>query len=129
MTRSGALDRLRTEASRFLTGPYLLTVTAQRRPHCIMVAVTWRADRIVVSAPSEWAASESADLKEVSLLWPPVEPGGYSLIVDGIATTDVTGDGSSLWITPTRAVFHRTGATRAPGGSTCKSDCISILPV
>jgi hypothetical protein len=51
----------------------------------------------------------------VSLLWPPVDVADYSLIVDGTATVS----GSSVRITPTRAVRHRP----APDGG---NDCAPI---
>ena len=39
----------------------------------------------------------------VTVIWPPAEPGGYTLIVDGRA--EVTDDG--LTVTPTKAILHR----------------------
>ena len=55
----------------------------------------------------------------VTLVWPPSEPGGYTLIVDGRAD-------SSTKIVPSRAVLHRKatpGATTRPG---CLHDCVPI---
>jgi hypothetical protein len=56
----------------------------------------------------------------VSLVWPPSEPGGHSLIVDATATT--AGDDGRVILEPTRAVLHRTVAT--PNASAAgESDC------
>jgi len=48
---------------------------------------------------------------EVTLLWPPREPGGYSLIVDGHAETT---DSDSLGVVPTRALLHRDADPDSP---------------
>jgi hypothetical protein len=124
--RSPGLDRLRAE-SRSRTGdPYLLTVTAGGRPHCGTVTVTWDApdgSLAVWPVPGPWAQAEAAGYRQVSLLWPPAEPGGYSLIADG---TGGPGPDGTLIVTVTRAVLHRRGP--APAGSTasCGSDCIPL---
>ena len=58
----------------------------------------------------------------ITLVWPPREPGGYSLIVDG--TGDATD--TSLRVVPDRAVLHRpatAGSTPRPG---CKDDCMPL---
>ncbi|OHV03858.1 hypothetical protein [Mycobacterium talmoniae] len=59
---------------------------------------------------------------DVTLLWPPQVPGGYSLIVDGHATgTD------PLTVAPTRAVLHRPVTVDSPP-STCSPayDCVDL---
>lgn len=45
------------------------------------------------------------DTTPLSLLWPPHEDGGYSLIADG--TGEVSSDGEQLTITVHAAVLHR----------------------
>ena len=124
---TAVVEPLREEASKFTTEPYLLTVDGEHRPHCITTSITWREARIIVRAPSEWNASEAAGHKDVSLLWPPAETGGYSLIVDGVADACWVADEMMLMIDPTRAVLHRAGRASDPGSS-CSSDCVSILP-
>ncbi len=122
------LNLLQVEAARFGTEPYLVTVTAGHEPHCSVVAVDWGVGtgRMVVRAPSNWAESDANGLRQVTLLWSPREPGGYSLIVNGVAAW---ADGPSthrLGIVATRAVLHRPGAPSSPGSS-CGSDCVPIL--
>ena len=59
----------------------------------------------------------------VALLWPPAEPGGYSLIVDGDATTA----DDRLVVAPTKAVLHRPGPPPpAAAASGCTSDCVRV---
>jgi hypothetical protein len=40
-----------------------------------------------------------------TLVWPPVDTGGYSLIVDGAASGDA--DASAVTVAPTKAILHR----------------------
>ncbi|PRC51529.1 hypothetical protein C6A85_63615, partial [Mycobacterium sp. ITM-2017-0098] len=54
-----------------------------------------------------------------TLVWPPREPGGYTLIVDGAASA--SGDGLS--IQPTGAVLHRPATPGTPTASGCGDDC------
>ncbi|HTY33132.1 pyridoxamine 5'-phosphate oxidase family protein [Mycobacterium sp.] len=65
--------------------------------------------------------------RDVTLLWPPTEPGGYSLIVDGSA--EVTGPENPadetvrLGVVPTRALLHR--EADSPGAAKgCLHDCV-----
>jgi hypothetical protein len=61
----------------------------------------------------------------VSLLWPPAEPGGYSLIVDGTAAAGVRE--GRLAVTPTRAVLHRPASAPGDARPGCSADCVPIL--
>jgi hypothetical protein len=63
------------------------------------------------------------------LLWPPREPGGYSLIVDGraeVTDADDSDDGTArLLVVPTRALLHRNADPSTPGSATgCLHDCV-----
>jgi hypothetical protein len=65
----------------------------------------------------------------VTLLWPPSEPGGYSLIVDGLAEvaepSDSDGDTAALRVVPTRALLHRNADPTTPGSAKgCLHDCV-----
>ncbi|MGH8989708.1 MAG: hypothetical protein ACRDXC_14125 [Acidimicrobiales bacterium] len=124
------MDQLLAEASAFGTDPYLVTVTADSRPHCAVVVVEWDVEGggLVVRAPSSWGGSVSSGHRQVTLLWSPPEPGGYSLIVDGTAGTSVGPGSDRLCIVPTRAVLHRPGPPPSAGGS-CGADCLPILGV
>lgn len=67
-----------------------------------------------------------AHRRDVTLLWPPTEPGGYSLIVDGGAeVTDASGDTARLGVVPTRALLHRDAAPDSPEAAKgCLHDCV-----
>lgn len=58
----------------------------------------------------------------VTLLWPPREPGGYTLIVDG--TAELTSD--ELRVVPEHAVLHRPAARRVEAKPGCQDDCVPL---
>jgi hypothetical protein len=119
-----ALEQLRDETLRFTFAPYLLTVGDDARPHAVAVAATWESDRLAMDVGKRTAHNASVR-PQVSLLWPPNEPGGYSLIVDGTAAS-TSGDGR-ITVAPTRAVLHRPAAAPDSAGSGCSADCVPIL--
>lgn len=118
------IDKLRDEIAGLARAPYLLTVTAEGRPHAVAVAVTATADALVMRAGGKTTAN-AARSPLVSLVWPADEAGGYSLIVDGDAAV---GDGGDIRITPTGAVLHRPGPAPSSSPSACGSDCIPLAP-
>jgi hypothetical protein len=108
------LADVREVAARQMPFAYLLTVSDDSTARA--VAVSPRFDGGLITCEAGRHSCENAAARpNVSLLWPPVDPGDYSLIVDGAATVD----GSALRITAARAVRHRP----APAGG---SDCITV---
>ncbi len=93
---------------------YLLTVSDDGRPHAVAITVHVGEATIAGEAGNRTCANATRR-PDVSLLWPPARPEDYSLIVDGTASVD----GSTIQITPQRAVRHRP----APGGG---SDCAPV---
>jgi hypothetical protein len=67
-----------------------------------------------------------AQRSDVTLLWPPPEPGGYSLIVDGRAeATDSDTETARLGVVPTRALLHRDADPDSPKAAKgCLHDCV-----
>ena len=120
------LERLRDEVTTFGATPYLLTVTDDGRPHAVSASVSWEGDELVMPA-GRTSARNAAGRDEVTLLWAPVERGGYSLIVDGLATVRETGeDARTITFRPAKAVLHRSAPAPQPGG--CAHDCVTVLP-
>jgi hypothetical protein len=111
------------DLARTLTGygiAYLITVGADARPHAVQVRPRLEADRIVLASAGDRTRRNAAERGTVTLLWPPVEPSGYTLLVDGAATVTEAG----LEITVTHAVLHRApDRPAAPAGDDCGSDC------
>ena len=67
-----------------------------------------------------------AHRSDVTLLWPPSEPGGYSLIVDGRAeATESDAQTVRLGVVPTRALLHRDADPDSPEAAKgCLHDCV-----
>ena len=116
------LDRLHEETTRFGPSPYVLTVSDDGRPHAVAVVVEWDGDQLVLGAGRSTAAN-ATDRPGVTLLWPPYELGGYSLLVDGSATvTPADGEEPArIAVQPEKAILHRSppGIDRSGHGSDC----------
>ena len=82
---------------------YLLTVRDDIRPHVVAVSPVWDAGRMAMHV-GRGSAHNVGERPAVTLCYPPVEPDGYSLIVDGAATVD--GE-AMVGLAPTGAVLHR----------------------
>ena len=118
------LERLRQTTAEH-DGGYLLTVTDDARPHAVHAAFAWEGDVLVAEVGARTAGNAAAR-PAVSLLYPPREPGGYSLIVDGTAAV-APGEGKrAVRITPTKAVLHRPAAVADPTRA-CADDCVPLL--
>jgi hypothetical protein len=126
MSELRPIDQLRAESARFGNHPYLLTQGEDGRPHAVAVSIEWQGDRILMSAGTHSTANVAAR-PLVSLLWPPVEAGGYSLIVDGDGCVIGSGSDARISVTPTRGVLHRPGVSTASAARGCGSDCIPLL--
>ena len=50
----------------------------------------------------------------------------YSLIIDAIATVEVTPGGPCLHLAPTRSVLHQPVPAPDPSTSACGSDCVPL---
>ena len=125
------LADLRAEAS---TRPYayLLTVSDDGRPHSVAVQPAFDGGALLADVGGRTQRNVGAR-PLVALVWPPVEAGGYSLIVD--CEGAVEGE-SAVRLSPTKAVLHRPapansaaatgeGVDAAEAGS-CGSDCVAV---
>ncbi|HET8599387.1 MAG TPA: pyridoxamine 5'-phosphate oxidase family protein [Segeticoccus sp.] len=103
---------------------YLVTVTADGGPHAVATAPRVVGDAVVVDEVGSRSRTNATERPKVSLLYPPSDPDGHSLIVDGVASVADAG----VTIAPTRAVRHR--PHERPGGgvsaSGCGSDCLPV---
>lgn len=101
---------------------YLITIADGDRIHTSPVQPTLEGDGLFVADPSSRVQANTGQRPKVSLVWPPREPDGYTLIVDGAAQLE----GENLKVTPTRAILHRPEVIAPPDGDSCVSDCIEI---
>jgi hypothetical protein len=122
------LGELAAAIARFSTTPYLLTAGAEGRPHAVSAAPVWQGTTLVCGAGRRTSSNVTAQ-PAVSLLWPPDEVGGYTLIVDATA---VVAD-ADIVLTPTNAVLHRaadhpggSGGSTATSGTGCGADCVPV---
>ena len=106
---------------------YLLTVGEDLRAHAVAVQPTLEDGGLLMTGLGRRTSENLAARPDVSLVWPPHEPGGYSLIVDGRATViDETAR-----VEPGHAVLHRPAdhapdASAATGGTGCGNDCVPL---
>jgi hypothetical protein len=115
------LDQLAAALEDF-TFAYLVTVGDDYRAHTVAVEPVFADGVINVGPVGGGTRRNLAQHDGVTLVWPPHQPGGYTLIVDG--TGELTD--TSLLVMPSRAVLHREAA---PGVSTrpgCLHDCVPL---
>jgi hypothetical protein len=108
---------------------YLVTVDDDFRVHTVTVEPELRGDVMDVGLIGGRTRKNVESRSAVTLLWPPSEPAGYSLIVDGraevVETADTDDNTTALRVVPTRALLHRNADPNSPGPATgCLHDCV-----
>jgi hypothetical protein len=121
------VEALPETIARYGPATFLLTTSDDGRPHATHVVVEVDGPRLRCPLGRRTARNGTAQ-PLVSFLWPPDEPGGYSLIVDGeIAVEPAVGDGDARGvITATKAVLHRPAPVEGAEEAACGSDCLKI---
>ena len=103
---------------------YLITVGDDYRAHTVTVEPQLRGATLDVGLIGGRTRGNLVQRRDVTLLWPPTEPGGYSLIVDGTAElTDSSDETVRLGVVPTRALLHRE-ADSPSAAKGCLHDCV-----
>ncbi|WP_419864611.1 hypothetical protein [Candidatus Poriferisodalis sp.] len=114
------------QMEQFGTAAYVLTVRDDATPHIAHLDMRLDGDVLRCGA-SRSAAANVAQRPTISLLWPPFEPGGYSMIVDAEARTVDGDDGLELELRPTSGVLHRPATPATPAANpNCSSDCAPL---
>ncbi len=105
---------------------YLLSVGAQATVKVVTVEPTVVDGVVLVKSPGKGTVANLAGNGAVTLVFPPPEPRGFSLLVDGIG--EVAGE--DVRVTPTGAVLHRPAshADGPPAPDGCGNDC-APLPI
>jgi hypothetical protein len=104
---------------------YLLTVRDDLRPHIVAVTPSWEGGQLTMDV-GQGTARNAVARPSISLCYPPVEDGGYSLIVDGDASVEGQ---AVVRFTPTGAVLHRPAPDGFSGSTTgCGNDCEPVGP-
>lgn len=134
------LKRLAAALSDYPFG-YLITVDDRYRVHTVTVEPVLReladcpeADRgasgavIDVGLIGGRTRENLSHRSDVTILWPPSKPGGYSLIVDGRAEasdSDRHSETAQCRVAPTRALLHREAEPDSPAAAKgCRHDCV-----
>ena len=114
------------QMEQFGTAAYVLTVRDDATPHIAHLDVRLDGEVLRCGA-SRSAAANVAQRPNISVLWPPHEPGGYSMIVDAVARTAERADGLELELRPTSGVLHRPATPACPPAApSCSSDCAPL---
>ncbi|MDN5750913.1 MAG: hypothetical protein L0H64_20795 [Pseudonocardia sp.] len=106
---------------------YLVTVRDDgERTHVVAATPTLVGGHLLVPDPGRTTRANLAARPAATLVWPPAEPGGYTLIVDGVAELR---DGQ-VRVQPSRAVLHRPAPDQAGSSTGCTADCaeLSVVP-
>lgn len=99
---------------------YLVTVSEEGRSHVLSVWPHVTEEGLVVDGVGRHSQANAAAQPTVTLVWPPADPGGFSLLVDGVATVD----GSTITVVPGKAILHRPAP--GPDGRRAGSDCVDV---
>lgn len=102
---------------------YLITVSDEARSHVVAVSPTLTSGVLTVIDLGRRTRMNAEAHPSVTLVWPPTEPGGYSLIVDG----DAALNGAGLELPAARAVLHRPAPSpHDVAEGECGSDCVEL---
>jgi hypothetical protein len=115
------VSKLAVELDRYGASAFVLTVRDDSTPHVAQVTLSVEGGTLRCPA-SRTAARNVVDRPSMSILWPPFEEGGYSMIVDGECAVD----GDDLVITPTNGVLHRPAPAPEGSEADCGSDCAPL---
>jgi hypothetical protein len=103
------------------TFAYLVTVGDDYHAHTVAVEPVL-ADGVIDVGDVGGSSRRNAALhNDVTLVWPPSQRGGYTLIVDGHGRP--TDEDAPMQVVPTRAVLHRKAAPGIATRPGCKDDC------
>lgn len=117
------LDALRHELAAHERPAYVVTAGAAGGPHLVATYLTW-SDGGFVAGCGGTTARNLAARPEVSVVVPPNEADGYSLIFDATGVV-VEGEPDTIRLTPVHAVLHRpAGGPDDVGG--CGHDCVPL---
>ena len=99
---------------------YLVTVADDARAHVLSVWPQLVDGGILVDGVGRHTQANAAAHPDVTLVYPPLDAGGYTLLVDGTATVA----GSDVTIVPAKAILHRPAA--GADGRRAGSDCVDV---
>lgn len=123
MSINVGLDELRSALEQFGSG-YLLT-TSDGKVKVVTVDPESTDDALRLEDPGQGSRANLESNPSVTLVFPPLEARGYTLLVDGTATVH----DSTVLVNPSNAVLHRPArhADGPPPPDGCGEDCVPVL--
>lgn len=116
------LDQLADALADF-TFAYLITVGDDFRAHTVAVQPVLADGIVDVGAIGNTTRNNVTEHAGVTVVWPPSQSGGYTLIVDGQGHPTDNG----LTVVPSRAVLHRPATPESPATNPgCLHDCVPL---
>ena len=119
------VEALPETVARYGPKTFLLTTGADGRPHATHVLVEIDG-AILRCGIGRRTARNATEQPLVSFLWPPTEPGGHTLIVDGEMLIERADDEPVGVITATKAVLHRSALSARTEDAACGADRLRI---
>jgi hypothetical protein len=109
---------------------YLLTVGSQGTVKVVTVEPIVQDGALVIADASKGTVANLAGNPQVTLVFPPPLPKGFTLLVDGTAEVD----GDDVRVTPSGAVLHRPGVhadgppppSAGEATDSCVNDCAPV---
>ncbi|MHA7666096.1 pyridoxamine 5'-phosphate oxidase family protein [Mycolicibacterium sp. HS_4_1] len=102
---------------------YLVTVTDDHRAHVVTVQPTLADGVFDIAAIGTRTSENLKHHSDVTLIYPPREADGYTLLIDGRADVKDT----RLQVFPSRAILHRQARPDTPAAASgCLHDCVPI---
>ena len=117
------LDQLAGALADF-TFAYLVTVDDGYHAHTVAAEPVLVDGVLDVGRVGNSTRRNARSHPDVTLVWPPREPGGYTLIVDGRGQP--ADPDTALKVVPSRAVLHRKAAPGTVTKPGCKDDCMPL---
>jgi hypothetical protein len=97
---------------------YLLTTSDQALPRILAITPAWDGATGTLRASVSGGTAASVTARPtVTLLYPPAQTAGMSLIIDGTGTIETDDDGPLLRFTPATAVLHRPAPAARPAAA------------
>jgi hypothetical protein len=115
------LDQLADALADF-TFAYLITVGNDYRAHTVAVEPVFADGVLDVGSVGNTTRTNVDERDGVTLVWPPRDAGGYTLIVDGRGEPS----DAALKVVPSRAVLHRPATHGAATNPGCLHDCVPL---
>ena len=116
------LDQLAGAVDDF-TFAYLVTVNDDHHAHVVTVQPAFADGVFAIAAIGDRTSANLAQHSDVTLVFPPRDPGGYTLLIDGHADLK----GTRLQVFPSRAILHRQARPDTPAAAGgCLHDCVPI---